>query len=539
MDKIKLYKYQDEAVQNAVEMIRERGNSLIVAGTGAGKTIMMAAAIGRFFYGFYAVNKRNPHILVLVHRTEIHAQNHEKFSRVCPGIPTSEVTATRKSLHGYIHFGMVQTVANLLDDFAQANSYFDMIVIDEAHHAKASTYEAIINWNKQGKPNAALLGVTATPNRGDKLPLVHLFDNYNQITTRFLIDSHYLVRPRFVDVSPVFNTDKGAEKGHLSKNCKADILGRELLSKLCRDYLREKEDGKSIIFAPSHDFCIAIFNELTAMGRSPAYLSLGLDDMTRREELERFENGDCNELINVDICTEGYDFPALRNIVDFDTNGTHGQWVQKVGRALRTAPGKTGCTIIDFGGNIDMYPEGVETDVNLDGVVKKPKGEHLSETDFFRGHKERMTYDYKTLDSQHCTPYNPPDGFETVLDADCGIVFVACGEVKDCIIVAKENEYVSFLGDKTNLLRTVKGSFEQCAECGTAWLDSMSKSPNKPISKLQVQLLAPEYATNAMDWYGANCCICWKTWRSEVLRLLSLIHEGSNTNDIRSKDNWI
>ena len=80
MSKLTLRPYQESAVNNAVEMLRERGNSLIVAGTGAGKTIMMAAVIGKFFAGFYTEHKRKPHILVLVHRTEIHEQNHSKFS---------------------------------------------------------------------------------------------------------------------------------------------------------------------------------------------------------------------------------------------------------------------------------------------------------------------------------------------------------------------------------------------------------------------------------------------------------------------------
>ena len=515
MDRIKLYPYQENAVQNAVDMLVERGNSLIVAGTGAGKTIMMAAAIGRYFNGFYAEHKRRPHVLVLVHRTEIHGQNHTKFSRVCPEIATSEITAARKSLHGYIHFGMVQTVVNLLDDFGRANSYFDMIVIDEAHHAKASTYETIIGWNQAGKPNACLLGVTATPNRGDKLPLVHLFDNYNQITTKFLIDSHYLVRPRFVDLSPVFEIDGKPEKGRLSKNCKMDSSGEELIQSLCKDYLTNKEPGKSIIFAPNHGFCEAIYNALKALGRRPAYLSLGLDDQTRKSELERFEKGDCDELINVDICTEGYDYPELRNVVEFDTNGTQGQWIQKVGRALRTAQGKTTCTVIDFGGNVDLYPDGVETDVDLDGVVKKPKGEGLKELDFFRVKKDKVTAEYELSEQQQHTPYSPPEGFETVLDKDLGIVFVACGESRDCIIAPDigADKYMLWNGDKKAIEHTMNGGFEDCVRHGLAWMGEPKRPPERPISRLQIQLLAPDYATTAMNWYGANCCICWKTWK--------------------------
>lgn len=517
MAKFTLRPYQESAVQNAVDMLKERGNSLIVAGTGAGKTIMMAAAIGRFANGFYAENKRRPHVLVLVHRTEIHDQNHTKFSNVCPELATSEITAARKSLHGYVHFGMVQTVVNLLDDFADAGSYFDLIVIDEAHHAKASTYESIINWNKQGKPNACLLGVTATPNRGDKLPLIELFDNFNQITSKFLIDSHYLVRPKFIDVSPTFQTDEGAEKGHLSKNCKFDMDGTELIKKLCEEYLRLKEDGKTIIFAPSHEFCSLIYETLKELGRNPSYLSLGLDEISRKEELKRFEDGDSDELINVDICTEGYDYPNLRNIVDFDTNGTHGQWVQKVGRVLRTAPNKTSCTVIDFGGNIELYPEGVETDVNLNGVVKKPKGEHLTAEEFFKpkNHKEKVTRDYTTESEQNYTPYNPPYSFETVLDKDFGIVFVACGNDKDCIIITYEKTCVAFFGDKSKIVKFKASDFGTLANEGANWIGTITK-PDRPISRLQTELLAPEYATTTLDWYGANCCICWKTWKEEI-----------------------
>ena len=347
---MKLRPYQENAVTHALQMLEERGNSLIVAGTGAGKTIMMAGAIGRYFKGFRAVKKRSPHILVLVHRTEIHTQNHSKFSLVCPDIATSEITASRKSLKGFIHFGMVQTVVNLLPELEKSKSYFDLIVIDEAHHAAASTYEQIIEWNKSGNPDTELLGVTATPNRGDKMPLIHLFDNFYQITSKFLIDSHYLVRPKFLDLSPTFEGKGVIEKGHLAKNCKNDLSGIALINKLCNDFLSHKEDGKSIIFAPSHEFCERIYDRLKELGRNPAYLGLNLDDVSRKAELEKFEKGDSEELINVDICTEGYDFPPLRNLVDFDTNGTHSQWVQKVGRVLRTE--KYGHVLEVFGADI-------------------------------------------------------------------------------------------------------------------------------------------------------------------------------------------
>lgn len=511
---MKLYPYQDEAVTHAVEMLSERGNSLIVAGTGAGKTIMMAACIGRFFYGFRAEHKRSPHVLVLVHRTEIHTQNHSKFSLVCPDIQTSEITASRKSVHGYIHFGMVQTVVNLIPNLERAGSFFDLIVIDEAHHAKASTYEDIIEWNKKGRPDAALLGVTATPNRGDKLPLIHLFDNFYQITTRFLIESHYLVRPRFLDLSPVFKGKDGAEKGHLAKNCKNDASGTALINDLCDIYLSHKEPGKTMIFAPNHEFCQRIYERLSALGRNPAYLRTGIDEVTRKTELERFEKGESDELINVDICTEGYDYPPLRNLVDFDTNGTHGQWVQKVGRVLRCTPGKTSCTVIDFGGNVEMYPNGIETEVDLDGAVKKKKGHALTERDLYRD-EEKNTSALLYSDDSKYTPYHLPKGFETVNDKDFGIVFVACGDERDCIITGSGSVYTLWLTDKQTIKRNIAADFDMCIKKGVKFMGDI-KTCEREISSLQIRMLAPEYPTMTLDWDGANCCICWKTWKEEI-----------------------
>lgn len=513
---MKLYPYQNEAVNHAVEMLTERGNSLIVAGTGAGKTIMMAAAIGKFFKGFKAVHGRNPHILVLVHRTEIHSQNHSKFSLVCPDIATSEITSAAKSLKGYVHFGMVQTVANVMPELERTKSYFDLIVIDEAHHAKASTYEEIINQNLNGNPKAALLGVTATPNRGDELPLIHLFDNYFQITTKFLIDSHYLTRPKFLDLSPVFSLDGKSEKGHLAKNCKNDEQGNALIVKMCDDFLACKEPGKTIIFAPNHEFCQRIYEYLKKLGRNPAYLASGIDDASRKAEVERFENGESEELINVDICTEGYDFPPLRNLVDFDTNGTHGQWVQKVGRVLRTAPGKTTCTVIDFGGNVDMYPDGIETTVNLYGAVKKEKGTRLVERDFFMpDSEEKGTAELIGQDDFQYTPYHLPNGFESVNDSEYGIVFVACGRESDCIITGRDDAYELYCGNKKSIAKVHTGSFDECIRNGIAALGDI-QTDDAPISKMQIKLLAPEYPTTALNKHGANCCICWKTWKSTI-----------------------
>ena len=525
--------YQQKAVDFAIDMLDKCGNTLIVAGTGAGKTVMMAGVIGKFFDGFRSVHKRSPHILVLVHREEIHHQNKEKFSRVRSDIPTSEITAERKSVKGYVHFGMVQTVSNIFSEFERSKSYFDLIVIDEAHHSAASTYEDILIRNKLGNPSMKILGVTATPNRGDKLPLIQIFSNYYQITTKYLIDSHYLVRPTFLDRTPTF---AGGEKGHLLKNIRDDEKGTDLLCGLVDDFLSKIQPGKSIIFAPSHAFCERIYDVLTSKGKACAYLSAGISDNDRSEQLSKFETSECDFLINVDICTEGYDYPPLRNLIEFDTNGTHGMWVQKVGRVLRICEGKTGATVIDYGGNIELYPQGVETSVNLEGAFTKKNGGHLTEEDFFlpeetgpeaeedvrasdAGEQDyiKSSNDIRKQEDTVYTPYHLPGEFESINDADLGIVFAGCGRKSDFFIVDTGDVYTLFKSDKENLYKDFEGNFDECIKRALSVIGNTGHEPAKPIGKMQIRLLSPEYPTSTLTFYGANCTIAFKCFKDVIL----------------------
>lgn len=511
--KIELRPYQDKAVSFAIDNLFKETNSLIVAGTGAGKTIMLSETIRRFVNAFKSKFDRFPHTLVLVHRNEIHNQNLTKFQWVAPSIATSEIIADRKSVHGLVHFGMVQTVINVIDRLPA----FDLIVVDEAHHSMASSYLEIINKNKEkAEQDTYILGVSATPNRGDKLPLIELFNNFYQITTKFLIDSHYLVRPKFIDLTPKF----GEEIGHLAKNVDwASLDGIQILNKLIDDYLENKEPGKSIIFAPNHKICSLIRDNLISRGRTPAYLSNGISDEERYLELEKFEKGDAEELINVDIATEGYDYPELRNVVDFDTNGNETQWIQKVGRGLRIAPGKTGCTVIDFGGNLQLYPD-VEVEVNLEGEFKASKGTRLKSEDFFVRKSEKQKEQAMFADKTEFTPYSLPIGWESLNDEELGIVYTISGSNRDAIVVKCHDKFTLFMTDKNTLKKSLSDTLHNTLDLGDRYVKETSSEVWKDerlINKMQIRKLSPKYPTMTLTWHSANCIICWECWRKEIL----------------------
>ncbi|OZA06920.1 MAG: hypothetical protein B7Y02_14670 [Rhodobacterales bacterium 17-64-5] len=122
---------QKTFVERSVAALASRGNTLGVAPTGAGKTIMLSAVTGEMIGD-------GAKACVLAHRDELTAQNRAKFQRVVPGISTSVIDATEKSWGGQVAFAMVPTLArasNLAD-----MPRLDLLVIDEAHHAVADSY---------------------------------------------------------------------------------------------------------------------------------------------------------------------------------------------------------------------------------------------------------------------------------------------------------------------------------------------------------------------------------------------------------------
>jgi len=183
-----LREYQEVAVNDASDALDKHGNTLVVAPTGAGKTIMLSALVGKR-------HKSSQNVLVLQHRDELVSQNSNKFHLVNPSLKTSEVNAAQKDWSGDAVFAMVQTLCREknLDNMPKV----DLIVVDEAHHTIAETYQRIINAAKKANEGVQIVGFTATPNRGDKKGLRDVFTNCShplEIST--LICEGFLVPPK-------------------------------------------------------------------------------------------------------------------------------------------------------------------------------------------------------------------------------------------------------------------------------------------------------------------------------------------------------
>ncbi|MBO6773866.1 DEAD/DEAH box helicase family protein, partial [Thalassospira sp.] len=124
-------------VERAVDALDEHGNTLGVAPTGAGKTIMLSGVVGRM------LEDNDARAAVLAHRDELTAQNVLKFAKVNPKISTSIVDSRTKSWRGRTTFAMVPTLARSAN--LEAMPALDLLVIDEAHHVAADSYRRIID----------------------------------------------------------------------------------------------------------------------------------------------------------------------------------------------------------------------------------------------------------------------------------------------------------------------------------------------------------------------------------------------------------
>ncbi|SFK77276.1 DEAD/DEAH box helicase [Shimia haliotis] len=357
-------------VERSLAALATRANTLGIAPTGAGKTIMLSAVTGE------NIGNRDAKACVLAHRDELTAQNREKFGRVNPAITTSVVDATTKSWGGQVTFAMVPTLAR--EGNLAAMPKLDLLVIDEAHHAVADSYRRIIDHVRDANPDARIFGVTATPNRGDKKGLRAVFDNVaDQVRLGELIASGHLVPPRtfVIDVGvqdklrAVRKTVSDFDMGEV-----AEIMDRAPITEEVIRHWQEKAAGRpTVVFCSTVAHAAHVAEAFNAAGIPTGLIHGDLPGEERRNILAAVAAGEIRVITNVAVLTEGWDHPPTSCVVLLRPSSYKSTMIQMVGRGLRTVdpaefPGvvKTDCIVLDFGTS-SLTHGTLEQDVDLDG----------------------------------------------------------------------------------------------------------------------------------------------------------------------------
>lgn len=353
---------QVEFVDSCIERLKEYGNTLGIAPTGAGKTVMLSAVAK-------AMGGRT---LIIQHRDELVSQNRATFLRVAPGVQTDLFTAARKRWSEGVTFSMIQTLCR--PDNLETMPAMDLVIIDEAHHVAARSYAMVVEKAKALNPDVKIFGVTATPHRGDKKVIVKTFNNVaDMIELGELINSGFLVKPRFFVIDCDLEDELKKAKTS-TDDFDMEEAGRIMNSKVVNDRVIEewkKNAGgrKTVIFCSTVAHSQDVMAAFNAAGISAREVNGDMPDAERKQVIEDFDKSKFLVMVNVAVLTEGWDCQDVSCVVLLRPCSFKGTMIQMIGRGLRKVdperyPGvvKSDCIVLDFGyslrahGSIEVDP---------------------------------------------------------------------------------------------------------------------------------------------------------------------------------------
>ena len=355
---IRLRPYQNEAIAAINEHWREWQRELLVLPTGCGKTVVFNSI----------AHDRPGRTLILAHRDELIEQARDKYSTMFGELP-GKIKAAENDIRR-VTVGSIQTMMR-----RNYEGQFDTVIIDEAHHAVSPSYQKLL----VQLPDAKVLGVTATPDRGDKKSLAKYFDGIayeyglkTAVAEGYLCEIKAMTIPLEIDM-----TDVKVSVGDFQ----VDSIGETL-----EPYLPQIADAirlhasarKTVVFCP----LISIAQELAGM--IPGAREVNGTSTDRKETLEWFDKaGPGSVLCNAMLLTEGWDCPSCDCVVVLRPTKIRSLYCQMVGRGTRLSPGKENLLILDFlwltGKHNLCKPAclGSDSDEDIETVVKESTGEEI------------------------------------------------------------------------------------------------------------------------------------------------------------------
>ena len=335
---MELRPYQQEAKEAVFEQwdngIRK---TLLVLPTGCGKTIVFAKVTEDCV-------RKGDRVLILAHRGELLDQAAYKLKKTT-GLNSAVEKAESSCLGSWFRVvvGSVQTLMREKRLGQFPGDYFNTIIIDEAHHCISDSYQKVL----EHFPEAHVLGVTATPDRGDMRNLGQYFESLayeytlpKAIKEGYLTPIKALTIPLKIDMSGV-----SVQAGDF----KASDIGTALdpyLEGIAQEMQKYCADKKTVVFLPLVKTSQKFRDVLNDYGFQAA--EVNGDSQDRAEILADFESGKYNVLCNSMLLTEGWDCPSVDCVVVLRPTKVRSLYCQMVGRGTRLSPGKEHLLLLDF-----------------------------------------------------------------------------------------------------------------------------------------------------------------------------------------------
>ena len=340
-----LRKYQDIIVKKLVKGYeQERTKSLFVVATGLGKTVIASAATDLL------IQKGLRKVLVLCHSTDLAKQLEKEFwPQINKSIPT------RLFMNGEapipiegINFGLYQTLYGYLGGLDP--DAFDLIIVDEAHHALANAFVSCIDHLKP----KYLIGMTATPWRSDGALVtsvfgepVHKVSLVDGMKMGYLSKVDYRIMCDNLDWEQIPKlAKKSVTIRDLNKSLFIPQRDEAVISQI-NQIIKETKRPRMAIFSPSKPHAVEFAKKLTSAGISCANASVD-DKVERSKIISKFRIGELTAVTSVDVLNEGIDVPDVNILVFLRATHSRRIFLQQLGRGLRIAENKDKVTVLDF-----------------------------------------------------------------------------------------------------------------------------------------------------------------------------------------------
>jgi len=367
--------YQEKPIENAVKSIISKDNrsGIIIMATGLGKTMVSASAVRKVLIDYPNQVKK---VLVLAHTNELVYQLERSF---WPFLKKQHPTAVwngyeKGDLEGsVITFACVDSVINELRKNGELSTFYDLIIIDEAHHAGSVTYRELIKETRAGsKVGPFLLGMTATPWRSDENDIEQIFeekicsiDIIQGMAEGYLSNVDYRMHVDNIDWRKLADLKEITPRAlnrtlfiHEWDDAVIDIL---------RQTWAEVENPKAIVFCSTIDHAITMRDRINARGFTKAktiysgnFNGRAMSPIDRSVVLCDFADGMIGVMCAVDIFNEGLDVPDVNILVFQRVTHSRRIFVQQLGRGLRISPNKDKVIVLDFVSDIRRFAAGLD-----------------------------------------------------------------------------------------------------------------------------------------------------------------------------------
>ena len=387
---LELKEHQKSALK-ALEQMRDNSETiaLLYHATGTGKTTTAVLDAKRC----------GGRVLFIAHTQELVDQATKRFRELWTNTTVGRYCEVIKQPRAHVVCGSVQSVALHLDEFK--DDEFDYLIVDEAHHAAADTYQKILSYFKP----AFTLGLTATPERADDKSILEIFKNTaHKLDIQTAVEIGELVPVRCIRIHTNIDLTKVRFNSvqYNIRDLESKIYVPERNRLIVDTWMQYVRDKRTVVFCASVKHAQQIADLFREQGIKSAAVSGSMKQSERREFQEQFVNRDIQVLCACDLLNEGWDCPEIEVLFMARPTMSKVLYTQQLGRGMRLYEGKESLMVFDFVDNASQYnaPYSLHRlfrlkDYQPGALAVAPSGKKTAEEELYaRGEKPEALLDW-------------------------------------------------------------------------------------------------------------------------------------------------